>query len=88
MNQPHLRLYPGSAIYLGSASTFSQYQPVHWPYQYPARWDYSQRDYVPPKALPWYYTCDPMVLLGWLALRVFAVEGIIAIAFYGLRVLS
>ena len=48
-------------------STFSSFQPVTWPYQYPARWDFHHRELVPPKALPWFYTCDPMYLLGWLA---------------------
>jgi|KBSMisStaDraftv2_1062788.scaffolds.fasta_scaffold00032_92 hypothetical protein len=70
-------------------STFSScFQPVNWAYQYPARWDRADRAWVPPKALPWFYTCDPMYLLGWLALRVFAVEAVVAGLFYGSRVLS
>lgn len=68
-------------------STFSSFQPVTWPYQYPARWDFHHRELVPPKALPWFYTCDPMYLLGWLALRVFAVEAVVAAMFYGSRAL-
>jgi len=73
--------------YVGGTS-FADCQPRVWSYQTPARWDLDQRWLVPPKALPWYYTCDPMYLLGWLALRVFAVEAVVASTFYGLRVLS
>lgn len=55
----------------GLFSTMGYWQPEAWPYHPPPTPEYrANRHWVPPRALPWYYTCDPLYLLGWLALRV------------------
>jgi hypothetical protein len=51
--------------------TCGHFQPPGWTYPQPPSYHYYQnRALIPPKALPWYYTCDPLYLLGWLAMRV------------------
>lgn len=52
-------------------STMLGWQPEAWPYSPPpTNLHRENRHWVPPSALPWYYTCDPFYLLGWLAVRV------------------
>ncbi len=53
------------------SSTMAGWQPHSWPYDPPpSPYHVHNRAVIPPKALPWYYTCEPLYLLGWLALRV------------------
>lgn len=52
-------------------STMCQWQPEAWPYSPPpTSYHVQNRHWTPPKSLPWYYTCDPLYLLGYLAIRV------------------
>jgi hypothetical protein len=47
------------------------WQPASWPYHPPpTSYHVHNRHWSPPKALPWYYTCDPLYLLYWIAVRV------------------
>jgi hypothetical protein len=55
----------------GYCSTMAYFQPQSWPYHPPpSAYHVQNRAVIPPKVLPWYYTCEPMYLLWWLAVRV------------------
>lgn len=42
----------------------------------PSEWVSQRLSWKPPPPLPWFYTCDPLVLLFWLAMPVGAFTGL------------
>lgn len=71
-NRNNLREMVESLNSAGSeCSTFTSWQPRDWKYwPPPTEYHVINRHWMPPRNLPWYYTCDPMYLLGYLALWV------------------